>query len=175
MRAKKQLGTLKGKDRSKLVFVGGNYDHMPPLRMIEKYAKQAGFKPVIPWDYKVDQEDIHDADIHILSKCGNAIFEVTSSAGQLMELERCSDNKILPIIVCAIRERPEEMSKNSIPDSISTMIKTMKYVTPDGKRNYEIDGYQTFEKLKQIIHKRLKKVKTKEVFTIGNAKITQKQ
>jgi len=73
---------------AKRVFVGGAYDDMPTLRLIEKLIQDRGFTPVIAYDFDIPVDmDVHDHDILLLHVCHYAIFELSVSAGQYNEVE----------------------------------------------------------------------------------------
>ena len=122
--------------RRKRVFIGGDYDFMANLREIES-AIPKEFEPVLAYDYEVPKEEIHDTDISLLSKCGYAIFECTSPAGQLMELERTADFNIEAFVVYQVRN-----AKDPPPDHISSMISTM---------GAPMFGYSDFRELRAFL------------------------
>jgi hypothetical protein len=118
------------------VFIGGDYDFMANLREIEACIPDE-FETVLAYDYEVPKEDIHDTDIRLLSKCGYAIFECTSSAGQLMELERTADFNVEAFVIYQVRN-----PKDPPPAHISSMISTM---------DAPMFGYSTFRELRTFL------------------------
>ena len=73
-------------ERSKRVFVGGDYDFMADLRMIAEYVRKMGYIAISAWDFDVKEDKIYHTDVLLMMNCAHAIFEVTSEAGQLIEL-----------------------------------------------------------------------------------------
>lgn len=118
----------------KRVFIGGNYNLLATLREIGKYVEEYGLQPIIAWDYKVP--NIHDDDLRLLHNCKYAIFEVSESAGELMELERCRDYRTRVLIVFQTRKRAE------IPNQVSSMILATGFTRR---------GYMEFDDLKDHV------------------------
>jgi hypothetical protein len=120
----------------KRVFIGGNYDLLPTLREIAKYVKDFGFQPILAYDFDVSESDIHDYDLRLLHNCNYAIFDVTHSAGEVMELERCKDYGTRVMVVYQARE------KERMPDQLSSMILTA---------GFRRRGFHEFKVLKEIV------------------------
>ena len=120
----------------KRVFIGGNYDLLPTLREIAKYVKEFGFHPILAFDFDVPESDIHDYDLRLLHNCNYAIFDVTHSAGEVMELERCKDYRTRVMVVYQTRE------KERVPAQLSSMILTA---------GFRRRGFQEFKVLKDIV------------------------
>lgn len=125
------------------VFVGGDYDHLPDLREIKKCVDSLGYVSIIPYDCGMPEEYIknyiHPFDMFLLGQCKYAIFEVTSAAGQLMELQRALDDTECEVRVL-YKARNDKQS--DIPEHVSSMITT-------AVRN--IYGYASFDDLPRII------------------------
>lgn len=119
----------------KRVFIGGNYDLLPTLREIAKYVKHFDFQPIIAFDFDVS-EGTHDSDLRLLHNCKYAIFDITHSAGEVMELERSKDYGTRVMVVYQTRE------KGSIPDQLSSMILTA---------GFRRSGYHDFKGLNDIV------------------------
>ena len=103
----------------KRVFVGGDYDHLAVLRAIQEAVIKSGFQPILPYDFWVPPDKIHHHDLMLLHCCRLGIFEVSSPAGQLMEIERANDYNVEVILFYTDRDGP--------PHSLSTMVSTAGY------------------------------------------------
>jgi hypothetical protein len=118
-------------------FVGGNYyAGGPNLEPIRHIVSDEGFEPIMPLDFEIAETDVHHRSLLLLHLCRKAIFEVTSPAGQLMELERCRDYDIEPLLV-----------RNVLRDQdphVSQMISSMAGV--------KVEPYTTPEELRPLIH-----------------------
>lgn len=114
-------------------FVGGNYYvGGPNLEPIRQIVSDEGFEPIMPLDFDIAETDVHHRSLLLLHLCRKAIFEVTSPAGQLMELERCRDYDIEPLLVRnVLRDQDPHVSQ-----MISSMagVKVEPYTTPDELR-----------------------------------------
>lgn len=131
------------------VFIGGDYDFMACLRQIGKYVREARYQPIIAIDFNPLKDNIHDYDIRLLAMCKRAIFEVTSAAGQYMEIERVRDFKI---DACIIYQKRTKNEKN-YPQHISSMVTTY------GLQNF---GYATFKELEKVIKYKFLKYQPKK-------------
>jgi len=81
-------------------FVGGHYyGGGPNLEEIRQIVESEGFDPILPVDFEIGEQDVHHRSLLLLHLSSRAIFEVTFPAGQLMELERCRDYNIEPLLV----------------------------------------------------------------------------
>jgi hypothetical protein len=88
-------------DWEKRVFVGGNYaTHISELKKIKRICLDKGYDPVLAKEFKFPPGKIHHHSLMLLHECDKAIFEVSSEAGQLMEIERLRDYEIKPLIIC---------------------------------------------------------------------------
>lgn len=82
------------------VFVGGSYRaQVAAIHRIGQVCQAAGFDPVIEFQFEVPEALIHHHALMLLHECRLAIFEVSTDAGQLMELERCRDYSIEPLVL----------------------------------------------------------------------------
>jgi hypothetical protein len=82
------------------VFVGGSYRETEErLDALVAVVEELGFDAVATWDFAIREELTHHHSLMLLHECRFAIFEVTVEAGQLMELERCRDYGIDPLVV----------------------------------------------------------------------------
>lgn len=79
-------------DWEKRVFVGGNYSsHLSEINDIKRVCHEMGYDPVIALEFETPQKLLHHHALMLLHECSKAIFEVTDTAGQLMEIERLRD------------------------------------------------------------------------------------
>jgi len=103
------------------VFIGGNYQtHMPVIRHIESIVRSLGYTPVVAFDVEIPREHTHHRTLLLLHTCRYAIFEISSPAGQLMEIERTRDyeNEVLLLY--------SGISPDAAPSPlVSTMIQTV--------------------------------------------------
>lgn len=129
--------------KGKRVFVGGDYNHLPDLKEIKKHVDSLGYVSIIPYECGMPEEYIknyiHSFDMFLLEQCKYAIFEVTSAAGQLMELQRALDDSECQVRVL-YKVRNDKQSE--IPEHVSSMITT-------SVRNSQ--GYASFDDLPRII------------------------
>lgn len=129
--------------REKRVFVGGDYNHLPDLRWIKNCIESADFVGVLAYECGLPQdyikEYIYQFDMFLLEQCRYAVFEVTSPAGQLLELERALQNGSMEVwVLYKIRASDIE----TVPEHVSSMITT-------GTRNMR--GYATFGELCSVV------------------------
>jgi tetratricopeptide (TPR) repeat protein len=103
----------------KRVFVGGDYDHLAVLKEIQDAVIRSGFQPILPYDFMVPPNLIHHHDLMLLHCCRLGIFEVSSPAGQLMEIERAKDYDVEVILFYTDRDGP--------PHSLTSMVLTAGY------------------------------------------------
>jgi hypothetical protein len=131
------------------VFIGGDYDFMACIREIERYVREARYQPIVAIDFNPPKNNIHDYDIRLLCNCKYAIFEITSAAGQYMEIERVRDFRT----VCMVYQKRSEHNSD-IPSQISSMLTTY------GLENY---GYCTFKNLEKIVKQTFLKYKKNDI------------
>lgn len=100
-------------DWEKRVFVGGDYStHLSEINDIKTMCQKMGYEPVIASDFETPPGMEHHHALMLLHECKRAIFEVSSNAGQLMEIERLRDYGYEPdkvLIVCQPHGRPTGM------------------------------------------------------------------
>lgn len=157
---------LPGKRKNR-VFIGGDYDHLPDLREISRRVelmRKPKFYPVLPFDLLKEQikeqnaetphfnpmdifrNHIHELDIFLVDQCQYAIFEITSSAGQLLELqhavERANTKKDIDVR-CLYKARIKaSLGDATRPEHLSSMITT-------SVKN--MAGYHTFSQLDWLV------------------------
>lgn len=117
-------------------FVGGNYFAASNLPDIIKVVAEEGFDPIVADDFDIPDSDVHHRCLLLLHLSSKAIFEVTHPAGQLMELERCRDYDLSPLILRQVMQDQDLIT--------SKMISTMAGV--------EVTPYSLIGELRAIIH-----------------------
>lgn len=85
-------------------FVGSNYHNVDNLPDIRDMVEEADYEAIVAQDFEMDFTNTHRRCLLLLHQCSKAIFEVSTPAGQLMELERCRDYNIKPLIVAQVLE-----------------------------------------------------------------------
>lgn len=102
------------------VFIGGNYQtHMPVIRHIENVVNSLGYTPVVAFDVEMARDDTHHHTLLLLHTCRYAIFEISSPAGQLMEIERIRDYENQALLLYS------RISPEAAPSPlVSTMLQT---------------------------------------------------
>lgn len=127
------INTIPGRYEDR-VFVGGNYDSMPVLREIEKYAAQTHFTPILAYDCDMPVAFLHDYTLLLLHSCRYAIFDVTRPSGELMELERIKDYGTNALVVYQVKSAEEALK---VPGQISQMLTTVQNVFKYGYHDFE--------------------------------------
>lgn len=127
---------------------------MAPLKEIYNYIERSGFTPILAWYFDIPKEKINEYDLRLLHDSRYAIFEVTSPAGHLMELERAAkEYGNLVLIVYNVRD----VRDREPPPQVSEMIKTLHRPI--------LFGYTTFRELEHFILRtftNLKRVKVRD-------------
>lgn len=123
------------------VFVGGSYKgQLLEINEIAATIRSRSFDPVVEFEFEIAPEQIHHHALMLLHECRWAVFDVTTEAGQLMELERTRDYQIRPLVV---------QQGTSQHGSMSAMVETLlarlgqpasRYSRMDELRNL-VDGY----------------------------------
>jgi tetratricopeptide (TPR) repeat protein len=75
----------------KRVFVGGGYREFAILNEIKRIAEDNGFDAILVADFQIPGGLVHHHSLMLLHECRAAIFDLSSEAGQLMEIERLRD------------------------------------------------------------------------------------
>lgn len=102
-------------------FIGGSYFYGGPnLTAIQKIIASEGFDAIIPDLFEMEADDIHHRCLLLLQLCPKAVFEVTAPGGQFMELERCRDYGIKPLLVRHIR--PDGVADQMVSEMVRTMV-----------------------------------------------------
>jgi len=111
----------------KRCFIGGSYHHGgPALNDICDLVREFDYEPIVVDDFELRGPDnVHHDSLMVLNMCHKAIFEVTVPAGQLMELERCRDYDIEPLLL-----RNAKDANDASQSQVSAMIATMSGIKP---------------------------------------------
>jgi len=137
MSRKRSLDRLPGIHDNR-VFVGGNYDFLATLKELENYVKETSFHPILAWNYNVDLSRVREIDLRLLHNCKYAVFEISSHAGELNEIERTKDYETQPFCFYQIRDK----DNNKPPSQVTSMITSY---------NIPFFGYSTFKELRNHI------------------------
>ncbi|MFN8584779.1 MAG: hypothetical protein U0446_05620 [Dehalococcoidia bacterium] len=87
-------------DWDRRVFVGASYkDSIAEVEAIAETCRSLGFDPIVEYEFEVSKAQVHHHALMLLHECRWAVFEVSSAAGQLMEIERARDYHIVPLVV----------------------------------------------------------------------------
>lgn len=130
--------TVEGLDRpfEQRCFLGGNYFvGGPNLEEIRQIVSREGFDPIVARDFEMRKGAVHHRSLLLLHLCRKAVFEVSVPAGQLMELERCRDYDIKPLLVRNVLRDADPM--------VSEMIGSMA--------DAQVFPYSTSEELAELI------------------------
>ena len=135
-RSKRTIASLIG-PKERRCFVGGNYFlGGPNLMDIKRIVIHEGFDAILADDFESDDSDVHEHSMLLLHHCSKAVFEVTCPVGELMEIERCRDYSIRPLLL-----------RQTLPDrypTVSEMITAM-----------EVAPYSLVAELEPLIHEYL--------------------
>lgn len=119
-------------------FVGGSYRRGPNIDEIIRIVRDEGFDAVVADEFELGPRGVHHHSLLLLHLCPKAVFEVTIDAGHLMELERCRDYDIEPLLV--------RNTRAGQPADVSEMIRSMAGVR-------KVYPYSSIEQeLRPIIH-----------------------
>lgn len=130
------------------VFVGGNYTYLSLLRSIRNWIKQAGFTPILADDFDVPKNKINEYDQILVHNSKYALFEITTDAGHLPEIERAAKD-YSKLVLCVYQVRNE--SDRSPPPQVSKMLTTL----PD----LSMFGYVTVEELEAFLVRVFRKIR----------------
>lgn len=119
------------------VFIGANYDtHSHIVPEVKEVVVRKGYTPVIAYEVNIPQDLSHHHSLMLLHTCKYAVFEVTSYAGQLMELERAKDYGVTVLLVRSALGTPP------LAPHVSSMIQTL---------GYSLAYYRDIPSLKQCV------------------------
>lgn len=76
------------------VFVGGGYREFAILNEIKRLVQEKDFDAILVADFDILEGMTHHHSLMLLHECRAAIFDLSSEAGQLMEIERLRDYEI---------------------------------------------------------------------------------
>jgi hypothetical protein len=115
------------------VFIGSDYDqHSAAIAVIRTVVDRRGYIPVVAYELDLPKKRTHYYSLLLLHSCRYAIFDITSYAGQMMELERCIDYEAR--VLCVRNSLTKRLGKR-----ISAMIRTMKLYPKPVIRVYKDD------------------------------------
>jgi tetratricopeptide (TPR) repeat protein len=131
-------------ERHERVFIGGHYDFMPTLRLIDQFIRQIScpekrLVPIIPLDYDIEVEQTIDWDIEILNRCRYAIFDLSDLGAQLVEMQCAKEKPVTrteTLLIYPVRERVNEPQRGR------------RTVLSFGLPHF---GYMTFDELRGIV------------------------
>lgn len=128
----------------KRVFVGGNYTtHRPNIRKISEVVSRLGYTPVVADEVYIEPEFVHHHTLLLLHTCAYAIIDISSQAGQLIEIERTFDYETKLLLVWAA---PNQETCGIIPSWVTRMVRTMR------KEPHFIQrGYTDFDQINDIV------------------------
>lgn len=144
-RRKKKLNPerLEGDHRNERVFIGGQYDFMPTLRVIAQFVREISTQekklvPILPIDYEIEEEETMARDLEILNRCRYAIFDLSDLGAQLVEMQEADQKRRSTdsLIVYPVRERKNEPERGR------------RTVISFGLPHF---GYSNFNELKGIV------------------------
>lgn len=69
------------------VFLGGDYRYGALIQAMADAVTDCGMTPIIAWQFGIEPGTERDSSLILLQKCKFAIFEMSSDAGQMAELE----------------------------------------------------------------------------------------
>ena len=123
-------------------FVAGNYfDCWPTLQEIKGFVGEEGFDPIYAADFEIPTSlKEHRHSLMLLHLCYKAIFEVSGSAGQLIELANCRNYEIEPLVVRSTQQGHDP--------TVSKMVSSMPGV--------DVLGYSTMSELRELSLKYLR-------------------
>jgi len=103
----------------KRVFVGGSYaSQFAILNEIKKEVVRWGYDAIIASEFDMPPDLVHHHTLMLLHNCTFAIFDISSEAGHLVEVERLRDYGISPLFV--FQPHPEHPRPR-----ISAMLETL--------------------------------------------------
>lgn len=107
-------------DWDKRVFIGGGYRDPSKLEAIRKIVMIFGYEAVIAMDFDTPEDEIRHHALMLLHSCKYAIFDMAIEAGQLIEIDRCLDYQIAPLILYPASD-PDEAAR------ITAMVKVLPF------------------------------------------------
>lgn len=111
----------------KRVFVGGSYaSQFAILNEIKKEVIRWGYDAIIASEFDMAPDLVHHHTLMLLHNCRLAIFDISSEAGQLVEVERSRDYGIPPLFVF---QRHPDHPEPRISAMLETLIRQGGYET----------------------------------------------
>jgi len=120
------------------VFLGGDYRHGSLIKAMEDSVVDCGMTPIIPWQFGIKPGTERDSSLLLLEKCKFAIIEVSSDAGQMVELDNA--DRFRTIVLClwdaSVYDKPR----------ISAMVTSNLLFKANNK------GYRTIRELQYLVY-----------------------
>ncbi|MBI2908645.1 MAG: hypothetical protein HYX92_13465 [Chloroflexi bacterium] len=91
----------------KRVFIGGDYLRHSRLVDIKQVVLEEDFAPIVAKEFAIPEGLTRHHTLLLLHYCRLAIFEVTTNAGQLTEIERLSDYEVIPLFLYDGESHPQ--------------------------------------------------------------------
>ena len=124
----------------KRLFVGGSYaSQFAVLNEIKKEVMRWGYDPILASEFDMPPDLIHHHTLMLLHNCEFAIFDISSEAGQLLEVERLRDYEIEPLFVY---QRHPDHSEPRISAMLATLIR---------QRGYETKSYSDIQQVRDHV------------------------
>jgi hypothetical protein len=126
------------------VFIGGNYELAPILRLLKAFVIQEGLIPIFVGDYSIPKGKTNEYSMRLLFQCSRAVFEATIDNGHLMEIQKVAGElyiKTLLVYMCYDENK-------SFPKNMSFMVKDVPLPMHGYKSK---QGYRSFAELRMII------------------------
>lgn len=83
------------------VFIGGNYSFSIQLTEIAESVEDGDFQPILVWEFGVIPGTERHSSESILKQCKYAIFEVSSDAGYMYEIDDAQKYSLITLCLWA--------------------------------------------------------------------------
>jgi hypothetical protein len=145
---KRTIDDIEG-HRKQRVFIGGSYHtHLSTLIEMRNHIRdKTSFVPILAQDYQMPKDKTHQYSLILLHNCKYAIFEVSSPAGQLMELERSRDYEMKTLVLYNASDPKID------PKHVTSMVKSYGAVCK---------SYSSMDELRAIVEAQLSGWATEE-------------
>lgn len=82
------------------VFIGGKYgDSDATIEKVREIVLRMGYTPVVARDVETPPDKTHEFAARLLHTCGYAIFDMSVTGGQYMEIERATDYGVKMLLI----------------------------------------------------------------------------
>lgn len=108
------------RDWNRRVFVGAAYRDPSRLESIRAIVTAEAYEAIIASDFETPQDEVRHHALMLLHSCRLAIFDMAIEAGQLIEVDRCLDYQVRPLIIYPAWDPDEEAR-------ISAMIRSLPF------------------------------------------------